>query len=184
MHNERTNLLPPERQRALSRDYLMRLGVITAILLTVLVFAAILLSIPTYMFLAKSMDTKEKHLAHIESAFSSAEEKALSARLAALSGDAALLIALGKTPSASATIRNALAVAHTGVTLSGFTYTPAAPKVPATLKISGNAATRDVLRGYQIALSSAPFAASADLPVSTYAKDTNISFTIIVTLAS
>jgi len=46
----------------------------------------------------------------------------------------------------------------------------------------GIAATRDALRNYQIALQNAAFARAADLPVSAYAKDSNISFNITITL--
>jgi hypothetical protein len=55
-------------------------------------------------------------------------------------------------------------------------------KAPGTLSVSGIAVTRGALRAYQLALQSAPFAVAANLPVSAYAKDTDIAFTITVTL--
>lgn len=183
MDNELTNLLPPERQRALSRDYLLRLGVVAAILATALFISAGLLLLPSYVFLTQSAAAKEDRLAGLESVLSTADEKALSAQLAALSSDAAVLTALGKTPSASATIRAALSVSRPGVVLSGFSYAPAAGKTPRTLALSGIAVTRDALRTYQLALQSAPFAVAANLPVSAYAKDSDIPFTITVTLS-
>lgn len=182
MDNEPINLLPQERQRALAREYLLRLGTVAAFMLTALAFVAGLLLLPTYVFLSRSAATKEAHLANVESALSSENEAALSAHLAALSSDAELLIALGRAPSASATIRDVLAISRPGIALSGFTYTPAG-NGPGTLAVSGIAATRDALRTYQLALQKAPFAASAELPVSAYAKDANIVFTITITLA-
>ena len=80
-------------------------------------------------------------------------------------------------------MRAVLAISHPGITLSGFDYVPGAGKNPGTLAISGTAATRDTLRNYQTALQSAPFAVTANLPVSAYAKDTGIPFSITVTLA-
>lgn len=183
MQNEFTNLLPPERQRALARDYYLRLGVVVIILLSILIFAAAVMLLPTYVFLTQSMSAKGARLATIESSLSSANEKELSARLAALASDAEILTALASTPSASRIIRTALAVPRPGVTLSGFGYTPAVKKVPGTLTISGIAATRDALRSYQLALQGAAFALSAVLPVSAYAKDNNITFVITVTLS-
>jgi len=183
MYNELTNLLPQERQSALSRDYFLRLSVVGAVLLCILTLAAAVLLVPTYVFLAKSANAKEIRLVTIKSALSSANETELSARLAALSGDAAILTALVGAPSASAIIRTVLVVSRPGITLSGFAYTPTANNVPGILSISGTAATRDALRGYQLALQGAPFALSAALPVSAYANDTNIMFTINVTLA-
>lgn len=183
MHNELTNLLPFKRQRALSRDYFLRLGVVSIVLLCLLIFVSAVLLLPTYVFLVDTARAKEARLASIESALSSADEKALSARLAALTNDAATLTALADAPSVSTIIRSAIAVPRPGVTLSGFSYTPAEGKVPGTLALSGTAATRDALRNYQLALQDSAFAFSATLPVSAYAKDANIAFTITVTLA-
>ena len=183
MHNELTDLLPPERQSALLHDYYFRLSVIFALLVSILVLISATLLLPTYVFLAKSAGTKEARLASIESALSSADEKELSARLAALTRDAAALNALADIPSASGIFRTVLAVSRPGITLSGFAYTPAGDKAPRVLILSGAAATRDALRSYQLALQGASFALSATLPVSAYAKDTDIAFAITVTLA-
>lgn len=183
MHNELTNLLPPERVRSLARNYLLRISVVAVVLVTILALSAGVLLIPTYVLLAASASSKEAQLARIEATFSSADEAALSARLAVLSSNAAKLIALSNVPSLSSIMRAMLAISRPGIALSGFSYAPPAGKNPATLAISGSAATRDALRNYQLALQGAPFARSAVLPVSAYAKDADIDFTITVTLA-
>lgn len=183
MHSELTNLLPRERWHALRRDYFLRLGTAAALLASGLVFITAVLLFPTYVFLAASAHTKEARLATIDSTLSSVSEKTLSIRLAALASAASTLTALASTPSVSSLIRAVLAIARPGITLSGFIYAPAAGKNPGTLAISGMATTRDALRSYQIALQSASFARSADLPVSAYAKDSMIPFTITVTLS-
>lgn len=183
MHNELTNLLPPERRRTFRREYFLRLGVVAALLASALIIVAALLLLPAYVFLEKSFQTKEAHLASIESTLSSVSEKTLSDRLAALSADAAILTAIANAPSVSAIIRAVLATARPGVTLTYFSYTPAVSGSHGTLSISGTATTRDALRSYQLALQNAPFALAANLPVSAYARDTDITFTITVTLA-
>ena len=104
-------------------------------------------------------------------------------RRASPTRDAAALNALADIPSASGIFRTVLAVSRPGITLSGFAYTPAGDKAPRVLILSGAAATRDALRSYQLALQGASFALSATLPVSAYAKDTDIAFAITVTLA-
>ncbi len=182
MNKELTNLLPPERQRVLFRGYVLRVCVVAIILVIVLTTVSATLLFPTYVFLAKSYVTKESRLVSIESALSSADGTAFSARLSALSGDTEILVKLGNTPSASGIIRTALAIPQSGITLSGLTYAPATGKNSGTLIISGTAVSRDSLRNYQLALQSAPFSASAVLPVSAYAKDSDIAFTITVTL--
>lgn len=183
MPNELTNLLPHERRRALRRSYFLRLGVVSALLVTALTGAAAALLIPTYLLLVESARAKETRLANIEATLASADEATLSARLAALSGNVALLTALSRAPSASAVLREALAVPHPGVTLWNFAYTPAAGGKKGTLAIGGISSTRGALRTYQLALQGAPFSAGADLPVSAYAMDTDSAFTITVTLA-
>ena len=184
MNNERTNLLPEDRQRTLRHGYFLRLGVVALIFLILLTCAAAVLLIPTYVFLAENAHAKEVHLAGIESAASSTDSSALSKQLATLSDDSNILGMLTETPSVSAIIRSVLAISRPGITLSGFSYAPMGSKNANVLTISGMAATRDALRSYQLELQNAPFAASADLPVSVYAKDTDISFTITVTLVS
>ncbi len=184
MHNELTNLLPLERQRTLTREYFMRLGIISIVLVNVLVLIAALLLSPTYVFLSKSMSAEQTRLATIESTLAATNGSEFSSRLSALMSDATILLALADAPSASATIREVLAVSRPGITLAGLVYTPAATEASSgTLAVSGTAATRETLRNYQLALQGAPFARAAVLPVSAYAKDSNIGFTISITLA-
>lgn len=177
------NLLPLERRRSLARDYFLRLGVVALLFTTALVLAAAALLAPTYVFLVKSVGAKEARFAGMRSAISSSDDAALSVRLSALRSDAEALSALARAPSASAIVRAALAISRPGIALSGFEYSKATGARSGTFIVSGIAATRDALRGYQLALERAPFARSASLPVSTYAKDSNIAFAITVTLA-
>ena len=183
MRNELTDLLPEERQHALSRGYLIRFVTVAALMLTALTLAAAVLLVPSYLFLVENEKAKEARLASIESTLPSDDERSLSERLAALSQNAATLAALEHRPSASAIVRGLLAVPHPGASVSRLSYLPASGKKSGTLAVSGAATTRDSLRAYQLALQGAPFALSADLPVSAYAKDSGISFVITVTLA-
>lgn len=184
MHNELTNLLPLERQRALTREYFLRLSIVGVVLLTLLALIAAALLLPTYVYLSKSMGAEEARLAAIESALSATNGASLSERLSALTKNAALLTALSDAPSASGIVRTALAVPRPGIKLSGLIYTPSAAKAAGgTLAVSGIAATRDALRNYQLALQGSPFVLTAALPVSAYAKDSDITFAITITLA-
>lgn len=191
MYSNMTNLLPPERRRLLVRDYRVRLAVVALSFIIVLTCIAAILLLPTYIFLTKKVSTSETRLAGIESTLTSSDEKSLSVRLAALTNNVTALGALGNVPSASAFIRDALAVPHTDISISSIAYVPAMKiqykkpvgSKPGTLTIVGVAATRDALRNYQLALQNAPFAQSVNLPVSAYAQDIDITFTITITLA-
>jgi len=175
-----TNLLPMERRHLLVREYYFRLIVIVVALGILLLGASAILLLPTYIYLAGSAQEKNAELAHVTATLASADEVNLSARLAALSNDAAAIIALSKKPSVSGSLRTALAVPRPGISLSGLTYTPDAKAT--TLELRGIAATRDTLRAYQLALQNMPGATSAVLPVSVYSKDTAIPFTITIAL--
>lgn len=183
MPNTFTNLLPLTRQRTFLREYYVRLSVIILYFVSTLACIAMILLVPTYVFLIKSAGAKEDQLAALESVRASVGDTTLSARLVALSNSSIALSTLGKTASASALIRSVLALTRLGVTLTNFGYSPAAGNTPGTLSITGTAATRDALRNYQLALQGASFAHVANLPVSAYAKDSDIAFTITVTLS-
>jgi len=178
MSPELIDILPFERRRAWRRDYVLRLTALTAFLLFVLVMVAGVLLIPTYVFLTGETRTKQARLTSIESNLSSADQTALALRLSALQAAAATLLMLAKGPSVSALLRNTLLIPHPGVTLTGFSYTPGVGAKPGTLTITGVAANRNTLRAYQLACSNQPAFASADLPVSSYAKERDIPFTI------
>jgi hypothetical protein len=177
------DLLPAPRHHRLVRDYYLRLGAVGMLLLSVLALSAAVLLIPTYLYLAGSASAKSTRLASLASSLSSATDIALSSRLAALSTEATTLTALVRTRSVSDTVRSVFAVPRPGVMLTSLTYAPASEKNPALITISGSALTRDALRGYQLALQGAPGIASAELPVSAYASDADIAFTITLTLA-
>ncbi len=183
MMSDLTNLLPEERRRALDRGYLLRLGTV-AILAVVLLFAcAAALLVPTEVFLADAINTKNARLTVLNNSLDSADAAALSARLATLGNNVSAVSTLATVPHASSVMSEILAIVHPSIVLTGFTYVPPVKKAPATIAVSGTAATRDALRSYQLALQSAPFASAVDLPVSAYAQDANISFTMTVTLA-
>jgi hypothetical protein len=179
----RTDLLPPERVARERRDYFARLAALVLMLATALVLVAGVLLAPTYLYLRSAATAKRARLDAITAGLASSDETALSTRLAALSNDAATLIALANTPSALGLMSELLAVPRTGVLLTGFEYTPASGKSAGTLSVTGVASTRDALRQYQLALQGAPFVASADLPVSVFAQNANIAFTVSITLA-
>lgn len=183
MPSELTNLLPPERIRALTHDYWLRLGVITAWFVTALVLAAAVLLLPTYLLLAKTAEQKHGQLASLQSSFSSADEVALSERLAILSVRTDVLGRLEEKTPVSQIMRAVLQESHPGIALSGFSYLPAVDGVAPLFDVKGTAVTRSALRAYQLALQRASFATGATLPVSVYAKDNDIPFTISITLA-
>lgn len=179
-----TDLLPPERRRKEQNEYFLRLSVVAALMATALVFVAALLLVPTYFFLSQEVQSRQTQFAETAATLASAGGSTLSTQLAQLTSETTRISELKTTPSAVAAITEALSVSRTGVTLSAFSYTPPGNGVQGTLVITGSAATRAALQNYQTALQGTPFASSVNLPVSAYANDANITFTVTITLTS
>lgn len=184
MHKTPRNLLPEERRRALGAEYAVRLLTVALALATALVAIAATLLVPAYALGERNVREKSARLAQLEAAADAPDETALAARLAVLAGQASTIADSASARSASATIGEALVVPRPGIALSGFAYAASGvASAASTLAVSGTARTRDALRAYQLALEGASFAASVDLPVSTYAQGSDIPFTMTVTLA-
>lgn len=174
------DLLPEDRRRKIRRAYILRVGTVAAVLGIVLVAAAAALLVPTHIYLVSALKAQSVRLVSVESTISAADQTALGKRLATLSADATEIAQLGTTPSASALIREVLAIGRPGIVLTGISYTPS----QSTLALSGVAATRNDLRAYQLSLAATPRFVNAALPVSSYAKDRDILFAITITLAT
>lgn len=176
------NLLPPERSLALTREYYVRLATLAALAAAFLAGAAMLLMLPTYYYLTTALAVKRVDL--VERAAPPEETGEYAAQEAALVSRIALVESTQANSSASTLVRAVLAVPHVDVRVLNLNYTPKLAEKPGTLLVSGVADSREALRAYQNALQGAAFAVTAELPVAAYAKDTNIPFTITVTLRS
>jgi len=181
MSIDRTNLLPASRARIFARDYFVRVGVVALVLATLLVLVASVLRISSYVLLTSNLQSKELSLARSESG-TTTDTEAFSARIASLTSSMSLLTALKNAPSASVAMRELLAIPQEGIAISSIAYTLTAGK-PRSVILTGTAETRDALRAYHLALQKSSLIRSADLPVSFYAKDSDISFTMNITLA-
>lgn len=181
MFPELTNLLPRHRIRAFRRGYFLRLGTLALLLLAGIVIAHGLLLLPAYLYAKGEVARETTQLASLNARLQNSEEKQVQIRLAALADNVKYLGRLSTTPTASAAISAVLKVPRTGITLSGFTFTPPTLKEGGRMVISGTASSRDTLRAYALALGQLSFVTNADLPISAYAMENNIPFTITLT---
>lgn len=181
MSPELTNLLPHSRLRAFRRLYFTRLGTLALGILTATVLVQVFLLIPTYWYVRAEVGQLKSSVAATDAAAQSSEEQELRTRTEALSATVMRLVRLSEAPVASAAIRAVLVVPRPGIRLVGFTFTAPANGQPARMGISGIAGTRDDLRQYEAALRELSFVERADLPISAYAKESAIPFTIVLT---
>lgn len=181
MLSELTNLLPGSRIRAFRRGYFLRVGALACMLLTGVVILHGLFLLPSYLYAHNEEKQESLQLAGLNASLQTSEEKQVQTRLTQLSANVAYLNTLATTTTASAALRAVLMVPRTGITLAGFTFMPPTGKQPGTMQLTGTAATRDALRAYALALGALPFVSNADLPISAYAQDNNIPFSIALT---
>lgn len=181
MYRELTNLLPASRGKANRAAYFFRLGTVGVLMLSLVVVLSAVLLTPTYLYLAQRVSANQARIAHLDSALASSEEQEVNARLEQLAKDAGHLAELAKRASASNAIRAVLAVSRPGIVLSGFTFTVGKEGEEHKMTVSGLSSSREALRRYDQALSDLPFVTSAELPISAYAAESNIPFTITLT---
>lgn len=181
MHTELTNLLPNDRIRSFRHEYFFRLLTVFMVACGLLVFAWGALLFPSYIYLSTTIAAKNKTITALGDAFQNADQHAADAELSALVNNAAYLNSLSKVSGASAALAAILAVPRPSIRVTGFSFVPPRGNVAGTLIVSGVAASRDALRSYNLALGTVPGVVSADLPVSAYAKESNIAFTITLT---
>jgi len=180
MSLELTNLLPPERLRALRGLYFLRLATVAAVLLSGVALVHGVLLFPSYLYLHQQTREREASLAALSARLAGSEEQEVSARVAALTQDATHLARLASTPTASAAISAVLEIPRSGIRLTGFTFAPVKDQAVA-MTVSGVASSRESLRAYESALAAEPYVSSANLPISAYAKEAEIPFTISLT---
>jgi hypothetical protein len=182
MSRDLINLLPRERVRKFRRTYFLRVGTVALVLLTVLVVIHSIFLLPSYIAAESAVNVEQVELAGALAAVASSSSDA-AAELTMLKADTSYLSRLGTAPSASAAVRAVLSVSHPGLVIQNISYQPPTPADPASAKIllTGVAASREQLSAYDLALTNAPFITSVDLPISAYAAETNISFSVTVT---
>jgi hypothetical protein len=178
MHLETLNLLPPERLRALRREYFTRLAALGVGALGIVGIGSGALLIPSYLYVHEQTRLAETQLAALAKSEDTTNDKETKQRLAALTEEAASLSRLATTTSAGGTLRAVLAVPRPGISLSGLTLTPSSGNIPGKVALRGIAASRGALQEYARVLGTLPFVKTVDLPISVYAQEADIPFSI------
>lgn len=182
MTEQSINMLPPARRERLAREYFVRLGVLFLSLVTVMTVVASVLLIPTYIYLTQNLEARQQYAASLGDGGATSLTE-ISERRKALASRVATLTPLMTEPSVSELVRNVLAAPRTGVAILSLSYSRGVATNPGVLLVSGTAATRDALQAYQRTLQAAPYVSTAEVPVSAFAKDADLPFTITVTPA-
>lgn len=179
MSHDVTNFLPPERRHSFTHNYFIRLATLAVVLATIMVGIHAALFAPTFLYVSNIHARAVAELAALSQKGMGGEADDSTVRVQSLEKDATRLVAYGTAPSASGILQKLFAVPHAHVSLQSISVDIAREGTTQTrMRISGVASSREGLRAYHSALSVLPFVVSADLPLSVYAKETDIAFTI------
>ena len=180
MITELTTLLPKDRVNAFRRDYFLRVATVAVLLLAVIVFIGGALLMPSYLYERQTADAEAKTLQHLSASLASTVEQQVKTETKAVSAKNAAIQTLSNSATAGSALRAVLAVPRPGIILKGLTFTPPGSG-PGSMQLTGVASTRESLRGYDAALAALPYVSNADLPISNYAQESTIKFTITLT---
>jgi Tfp pilus assembly protein PilN len=172
------DLLPQDRAQSVRRNYFLRLASLGALALAALAVLHGVLLIPAYAYVSQDIRAKETRLSALSSSDLTPSETAASAQLGSLTTDATYLGRLSALPTMSGATSLVLSVPHPGIALNSFSLTPSSDGSSLVMTVAGVASTREALHDYVDALEAEPWVKTADLPISAYAADTNVSFTI------
>lgn len=176
MSHDVTNFLPPDKRRAFRRGYFLRLGTLALWLLAFLVIAHGVLLIPAYLY-AQDLKAQAQTQLSARSLEALGEgHEGITGRIELLETEAQTLIAFFASATATERFDSILQVPANGITLTSLSVDES------RMRITGVAVSREALREYHLALSALSFVAQADLPLSAYAKETDIAFAIDITI--
>lgn len=181
MPPELMNLVPSDMTDAFRRDYFIRLATVSMLALAALIVIHGILLAPTYIFLETQIEGRQTQLKEIAASLNTTEEQQVNERLGLLESDTTYLKQLGTATSASGAVTALLGISRPGIHIAGFTFTAPQGSAGVQMTLTGIADTRETLRSYVLALQGVPFISSVDLPVSAYAKDKDIDFTMTLT---
>lgn len=160
------------------RQYFIRVTTVALLLFSLLIILHGVLLLPTYLYAKNEVARGREELAKLKESAQSAGEAGIAPRAELLKTTATNLARLTSSPTASAAMRAVLQVPRPGIVLTGFTFTAPSGDASARMQVTGIASSRDALQQYAAALGQLPFVTSADLPISAYAQESDIDFTI------
>ena len=172
------NLLPDTRKQRLTRFYFVRVGVVCALMLAGVFFIHATLMVPTYLHFAQNAADSTVALSELTGRLADSKEQEIGSRMASLSERTSYLATATHGATASGALRAFVAMPHKGVHITSFAFIEGKE---ARLTITGVAASRETLRAYAGALATLPYVSGVDLPISAYAKESDIPFTVTVT---
>lgn len=171
------NLIPPEAERVVKREYLFRVGGTLSLLVGATFVVLTVALVPTYVLIGAQINTsvRETETSGEDEAFREADAEVKTTRelVRQLGGET-------KGPRTSEAIEAIEALAPAGITLSTFIVEDGKGTI-VRVQIQGTATSRETLASYRTAIEGSPLFAKAEVPIADLARDVDLPFTITVT---
>ena len=177
MNEELTNLLPPDRKKQLRSEYLGRLCTLAVVTLSFLLVATVLLRGPLLVYVFQKKLTSERELTALTIQLNDSGNTEASGRLKILNDNLSYLSRQSTTTTGTEVLTSVTSAPHQGIYITGISYSAGAKGMGAKVVLTGKASTRQSLQAYTDTLVEL-LHISVDLPISAYAKETDIPFTM------
>jgi hypothetical protein len=172
------NLLPDSRKKQLAQLYLVRVGVVGAILASLVLGIHAVLTTPSLVHVRQVVSERTLTLSALGEQLADGEDKQVGERVARLATSATELTQHAQAATASGVLRALTEVSHEGVSITGMSFTRAQTPDGHRFTITGKATGREALRSYVATLGTLPYVKTVDLPISAYAKESDIQFSL------
>ena len=177
MNEELTNLLPSDRKKQLQKEYTKRLVTISVWAVSFLLITFTILQLPLLVFEIQDKQSNERELALLSAQLSNSGNTEASARLKVLNENLSYLSRLSTTTTGSEIVTSVTNAPHAGIHITGVSYSTPTKGVGGRVVLIGVATTRQTLQAYTDTLENL-LRISVDLPISAYAKESDIPFSI------
>lgn len=173
------NLIPPEGKRVVRKEYVLRVYTVAGVVLSIALFVSAAALVPTYVLFLSS-PTPETSSKVTEP--NSEEYARVTATLEAAMKVATQLQKPVPGLETSKIVSHIEAAVSPDITLEGMHFSQDAKQV--RVEALGVARTRESLQAFIAALKKDTFFSDAQVPVSNLIKDTDLLFTLTITLRS
>ncbi len=173
------NLLPQDYQKDIYKEYLRRRRIFILIILCFVGFSAGISFIPSYIIsLQKEGELEQVLVAEIDS--SKEDVVGFNKKLSDLKANISIVISEEESISVSEIFSSLLSKVSGDISITNLLYKKESEN-PSSVAIVGVAKTRDSLLSFAKSLENTKLFSKVDIPVSSFAKDKNIEFSLQLT---
>ncbi len=175
------NLIPPDARSRITLEYWIRVVTVWLFLLAVAAVLAGVFLLPSYILVTSQV---RSFAAEAEAAKASVAQSDGTARALVLASDQArLLLNVEQTKRFTTIIAAITSAAGAGIEVTDYGFARTTDGI-APVRVGGTASSRQALAAFRDALLTQPVVAAVDLPISNFAKDRDIEFSLMLTIAS